>query len=100
AQHLPWTEAVSRGVSLTGGVISSAGLILAATFSILMTQPLQELFLFGFTMTLGIYLTRFLFGDFSCHPFSSSFTKRKQNKHKTAFEYFDEYTSRTKRFSF
>ncbi len=64
AQHLPWTEAVSRGVSLTGGVISSAGLILAATFSILMTQPLQELFLFGFTMTLGILLDTFLIRGF------------------------------------
>ncbi|MDQ0268198.1 MMPL family transporter [Cytobacillus purgationiresistens] len=60
AKHLPWTEAVGRGVSLTGGVISSAGLILAATFAVLMTQPLQELFLFGFTMALGILLDTFI----------------------------------------
>jgi len=60
AQKLPWREAVAEGVALTGGVISSAGLILAATFGVLMTQPLQELFLFGFTMALGILLTTFL----------------------------------------
>lgn len=60
AKTLPWREAVGEGVALTGGVISSAGLILAATFGVLMTQPLQELFLFGFTMTLGILLTTFL----------------------------------------
>lgn len=60
AKTLPWRKAVGEGVALTGGVISSAGLILAATFGVLMTQPLQELFLFGFTMTLGILLTTFL----------------------------------------
>ena len=60
AKEMPWKEAVGQAVSLTGGVISSAGLILAATFGVLMTQPLQELFLFGFTMALGILLTTFL----------------------------------------
>lgn len=60
ALQLPWKEAVAKGVSVTGGVISSAGLILAATFAVLMTQPLQELFLFGFTMALGILLDTFL----------------------------------------
>ncbi|MCR2821650.1 MMPL family transporter [Lederbergia panacisoli] len=60
AQRLPWKEAVGKGVALTGGVISSAGLILAATFAVLMTQPLQELFLFGFTMAMGILLDTFL----------------------------------------
>ncbi len=59
-KELPWKEAVGEGIALTGGVISSAGLILAATFGVLMTQPLQELFLFGFTMALGILLTTFL----------------------------------------
>ena len=53
-------KAIERGVSLTGGVISSAGVILAATFGVLMTQPLQELFLFGFTVALGILLDTFL----------------------------------------
>ncbi|MDF2668510.1 MAG: hypothetical protein K0R67_816 [Paenibacillus sp.] len=56
----PWKEAVSRGVALTGGVISSAGVILAATFCVLITQPLQELFLFGFIMAIGIVMDTFL----------------------------------------
>ncbi|MCJ8009812.1 MMPL family transporter [Lederbergia wuyishanensis] len=60
AQSLSWKDAVGKGVALTGGVISSAGLILAATFAVLMTQPLQELFLFGFTMAMGILLDTFL----------------------------------------
>lgn len=60
AKELSWREAVGEGISLTGGVISSAGIILAATFSVLMTQPLQELFLFGFTMAMGILLDTFL----------------------------------------
>lgn len=53
-------EAVQRGVSLTGGVISSAGVILAATFGVLMTQPILELFMFGFAVALGILLDTFL----------------------------------------
>ncbi|MED3572579.1 MMPL family transporter [Cytobacillus praedii] len=60
ATKLGWKEAVGKGVAVTGGVISSAGLILAATFAVLMTQPLQELFLFGFTMAFGILLDTFL----------------------------------------
>ncbi|WP_249310416.1 MMPL family transporter [Bacillus sp. FJAT-49736] len=60
ARHFEWKEAVARGVSLTGGVISSAGIILAATFCVLMTQPLQELFLFGMTMGIGVLMDTFL----------------------------------------
>lgn len=60
ARQAEWKEAVRRGVALTGGVISSAGLILAATFCVLITQPLQELFLFGLTMALGILMDTFL----------------------------------------
>jgi len=63
-QGIPWKEAVGKGVALTGGVISSAGLILAATFSVLMTQPLQELFLFGFVMAMGILLDTFIIRGF------------------------------------
>ncbi|REK74950.1 MMPL family transporter [Paenibacillus paeoniae] len=55
-----WREAVRVGVSRTGSVISSAGIILAATFCVLMTQPLQELFLFGFIMAIGILLDTFV----------------------------------------
>ena len=58
--HLELKEAISRGVSMTGGVISSAGVILAATFGVLMTQPILELFMFGFAVGLGILMDTFL----------------------------------------
>ncbi|HLR15327.1 MAG TPA: MMPL family transporter, partial [Bacillota bacterium] len=64
AQSMPWKQAVGEGIALTGGVISSAGLILAATFSVLITQPLQELYLFGSIMALGILLDTFIIRGF------------------------------------
>ncbi|HLR64897.1 MAG TPA: MMPL family transporter [Pseudogracilibacillus sp.] len=60
AKSYPFAKAVERGVALTGGVISSAGMILAATFAVLITQPLQELYLFGFVMAFGILLDTFI----------------------------------------
>ena len=53
-------EAVEIAVANTGGVISSAGIILAATFSVLMTQPIELLFVFGFIVAVGILLDTFL----------------------------------------
>jgi putative drug exporter of the RND superfamily len=53
-------KAVEIAVANTGGVISSAGLILAATFAVLMTQPVQLLFVFGFIVAVGILLDTFL----------------------------------------
>ncbi|WP_042352360.1 MMPL family transporter [Bacillus massiliigorillae] len=58
--HFSMKEAVQRGVTYTGGVISSAGLILAATFAVLTTQPIMELFTFGFIVALGILLDTFI----------------------------------------
>ncbi|SFE24612.1 putative drug exporter of the RND superfamily [Lentibacillus persicus] len=56
----PVREAVEKAVANTGGVISSAGIILAATFSVLMTQPIQLLFVFGFIVAVGILMDTFL----------------------------------------
>ncbi|GEL76742.1 MMPL family transporter [Tenuibacillus multivorans] len=53
-------QAVELAVANTGGVITSAGLILAATFAVLMTQPVQLLFVFGFIVAIGILLDTFL----------------------------------------
>jgi putative drug exporter of the RND superfamily len=53
-------KAVEIAVANTGGVISSAGIILAATFAVLMTQPVQLLFVFGFIVAVGILLDTFL----------------------------------------
>ncbi|KAB2332839.1 MMPL family transporter [Bacillus mesophilum] len=56
----PVKKAIELAVSNTGGVISSAGIILAATFAVLMTQPIQLLFVFGFIVAVGILLDTFL----------------------------------------
>lgn len=53
-------EAVQHGLAKTGGVISSAGLILAATFTVLITQPIAELYVFGYAMAVGILIDTFL----------------------------------------
>ncbi|WP_342507843.1 MMPL family transporter [Sporosarcina sp. FSL K6-2383] len=53
-------ESVQIAVANTGGVISSAGILLAATFAVLMTQPMQLLFTFGFIVAIGILLDTFL----------------------------------------
>ncbi|MBO1579470.1 MMPL family transporter [Bacillus sp. XF8] len=52
--------AIENGLTATGGVISSAGIILAATFAVLTTQPLLELFMFGFVVALGVIIDTFL----------------------------------------
>lgn len=56
----PLKQAIERSVATTGGVISSAGIILAATFAVLMTQPIQVLFVFGFIVAIGIILDTFI----------------------------------------
>ncbi|QDP99833.1 MMPL family transporter [Lysinibacillus fusiformis] len=59
-RHLPIKEAVIEGVGKTGSVISSAGLILAATFAVLITQPVMELRVFGFAVFVGVLVDTFL----------------------------------------
>ncbi|MGG3800814.1 MMPL family transporter [Metabacillus fastidiosus] len=59
-EHLPIKDAVREGVSKTGGVISSAGLILATTFAVLITQPVMELRVFGFAVAVGILVDTFI----------------------------------------
>ena len=56
----PVKKAVEIAVANTGGVISSAGIVLAATFAVLMTQPIEILFVFGFIVAVGILLDTFL----------------------------------------
>ena len=45
-----------RGLAVTGGVITSAGIVLAGTFSILATLPLVFLTELGFTIAFGVLL--------------------------------------------
>jgi RND superfamily putative drug exporter len=51
---------VLRGLALTGGVISSAGLVLAATFGALAVLPLVFLVEIGLLIALGVLLDTFL----------------------------------------
>lgn len=53
-------EGIRRALTRTGGVLTSAGVILAGTFGVLMTQPIRELFQFGFAMSIGIVLDTLL----------------------------------------
>lgn len=71
-------EAVEIAVANTGGVISSAGLILAATFAVLMTQPIQLLFVFGFIVAVGILLDTFLIRGVLLPALLTIFEKDKQ----------------------
>lgn len=52
-------EGTLVAVSKTGGVITSAGLILAGTFTALATLPLRDLFQLGFVVSLGVLIDTF-----------------------------------------
>ncbi|MGZ5312199.1 MAG: MMPL family transporter [Solirubrobacterales bacterium] len=53
-------EAVITGLERTGSVITSAGLILAATFLALAALPLESLFQLGFTVAFGLLVDTFV----------------------------------------
>jgi len=53
-------DALEVAIRNTGGVISSAGVILAATFAALTTMPIADLFVFGFMVSIGIIIDTFL----------------------------------------
>lgn len=59
-KHHKVKDALEIAIRNTGGVISSAGIILAATFAALMTMPITDLFVFGFIVALGILIDTFL----------------------------------------
>lgn len=53
-------EAVAKGVTDTSHVITSAGLILAGTFAVLATLPIQILVQFGIVTAIGVLLDTFI----------------------------------------
>jgi RND superfamily putative drug exporter len=53
-------EGIRRGLAVTGGVITSAGIVLAATFAVLGVLPLVFLAEVGFTVAFGVLLDTFL----------------------------------------
>jgi len=53
-------EGMLRAIAATGPVITSAGIILAGTFSVLMTLPVTFTFDLGFMVAIGILLDTFI----------------------------------------
>ena len=60
ARRFGTREGMLRALSATGPVITSAGLILAGTFSVLMTLPVTFAFDIGFMVAVGILLDTFV----------------------------------------
>ncbi|RAY15038.1 hypothetical protein DPM19_09840 [Actinomadura craniellae] len=56
SQSLGTRRGVLRGLTVTGGVITSAGLVLAATFAALVTLPLVTMVEMGFVVAFGVLL--------------------------------------------
>ncbi|RJE86884.1 MMPL family transporter [Paenibacillus sp. 1011MAR3C5] len=61
---MPLLQAIREGVSETGSVITSAGLILAATFAVLATLPIQVLVQFGLITAIGVLMDTFIVRPF------------------------------------
>jgi RND superfamily putative drug exporter len=56
AQQRGTRDGMLRGLAVTGGVITSAGIVLAGTFSVLAVLPLVFLTELGFTIAFGVLL--------------------------------------------
>lgn len=74
-------DALEIAIRNTGGVISSAGIILAATFAALTTMPIADLFVFGFMVAIGILIDTFLVRGMLLPALILLFEKDKQVSH-------------------
>ncbi|WDF04817.1 MMPL family transporter [Shouchella hunanensis] len=79
-------KALEIAIANTGAVISSAGLILAATFAALTTMPVADLFVFGFIVSIGILIDTFLVRGMLLPAFILFFEKDKQKNHEKVKE--------------
>ena len=52
--------AVQEALARSGGVITSAGIVLAATFATLMALPMEAMFQIGFVIAIGLLVDTFL----------------------------------------
>src|SRR5690606_5182602 len=59
-QGMGHRESIVKGIADTGSVITSAGLILAGTFAVLASLPIQLLVQFGIVTALGVLLDTFI----------------------------------------
>ena len=60
ARHHGTREGTLRALAATGPVITSAGIILAGTFAVLLTLPVTFIFDLGFMVAIGILLDTFI----------------------------------------
>jgi len=51
---------IATAIGRTGGVVTSAGIILAGTFAVLTTLPLRDIFQLGFAVMLGVLIDTFV----------------------------------------
>lgn len=58
--HLGHSAGVRRGLSATGSVITSAGIVLAATFATFTSMPVVDMVQFGVVVGVGVLLDTFL----------------------------------------
>ncbi|WP_152396790.1 MMPL family transporter [Paenibacillus guangzhouensis] len=68
-------QAIAEGVGETGSVITSAGLILAGTFAVLATLPIQVLVQFGTVTAVGVLLDTFIVRPFLVPAITAVFGK-------------------------
>lgn len=61
---MPLKQAIKEGVNETSSVITSAGIILAGTFAVLATLPVQVLVQFGVITAIGVLLDTFIVRPF------------------------------------
>ncbi len=64
SRTMPLSRAIREGVMESGSVITSAGLILAGTFAVLGTLPIQILVHFGIITAIGVLLDTFVVRPF------------------------------------
>ena len=55
-----YDEGIAVAVGQTGGVVTSAGIILASTFAVLTTLPLRDVFQLGMAVMLGVLIDTFI----------------------------------------
>ena len=60
ASAMPTRAAMLKGLAVTGGVITSAGIVLAGTFAVLAVLPLVALTQIGVTVAFGVLLDTFV----------------------------------------
>lgn len=76
ARIMPLRQAIKEGASETGAVINSAGIILAGTFAVLATLPIQILVHFGIITAIGILIDTFIVRPFLVPAITTILGKR------------------------